>query len=116
MEETNPIFPFMNYLFAENISKYYGEKELFSGITLSINKGQRISLVARNGFGKTSLLRIISGEDKPDTGSALLRKELTIGFLEQDAVINEDFTIIETIFDSDNPVVKAVKAYELCLV
>jgi ATP-binding cassette subfamily F protein uup len=105
----------MNYLYAENISKSFGDKELFRDITLSINKGQRISLVAKNGFGKTSILKIITGEDSPDSGSVLLRKEMTIGFLEQDAFLNENMTVIETIFDTDNPVVNAVKQYESCI-
>lgn len=105
----------MNYLYAENIAKSFGDKELFRDITLSINKGQRIALVAKNGFGKTSLLHIITGQETPDSGSVLLRKDLTVGFLEQEALLNDDLTIIETIFDSENPVVKAVKFYELCL-
>jgi ATP-binding cassette subfamily F protein uup len=105
----------MNYLYAENISKSYGDKELFRDITLSINKGQRISLVAKNGFGKTSILKIVTGDETPDSGSVLLRKEMTIGFLEQDAFLNENMTVIETIFDTDNPVVNAVKEYESCI-
>lgn len=105
----------MNYLYAENISKSFGDKELFRDITVSINKGQRIALVAKNGFGKTSLLHIIAGIEPPDSGNVLLRKDLTIGFLEQEARTDESKTIIETIFDSDNPVVTAVKQYEQCL-
>ncbi|HUM45729.1 MAG TPA: ABC-F family ATP-binding cassette domain-containing protein [Chitinophagales bacterium] len=105
----------MNYLYAENISKSFGDKELFRDITISINKGQRIALVAKNGFGKTSLLHIIAGLEPPDNGSVLLRKDLTVGFLEQEALLDENKTIIETIFDADNAVVKAVKFYELCL-
>ncbi|MBK9732263.1 MAG: ABC-F family ATP-binding cassette domain-containing protein [Chitinophagaceae bacterium] len=105
----------MNYLFAENIAKSFGDKELFRDITISINKGQRIALVAKNGFGKTSLLHIIAGIEPPDSGSVLLRKDLTVGFLEQEALLDDNKTIIETIFDSDNPVVTAVKIYEQCL-
>ncbi|MEO6168029.1 MAG: ABC-F family ATP-binding cassette domain-containing protein, partial [Chitinophagales bacterium] len=62
-----------------------------------------------------SLLHIIAGLEPPDNGSVLLRKDLTVGFLEQEALLDENKTIIETIFDSDNAVVKAVKFYELCL-
>lgn len=105
----------MNYLYAENISKSFGDKELFRDVTLSINKGQRLALVAKNGFGKTSLLRIIKGVDTPDAGSVILRKDLTVGFLEQDILPDENLTIIETLFDSDNLLVKAVKHYEQCL-
>lgn len=105
----------MNYLYAENIAKSFGDKELFRDVTLSINKGQRIALVAKNGFGKTSLLHIIAGFEPPDAGSVLLRKDLSIGVLEQEAQLDDHQSIIETIFDSDNPVVKAVKLYEQCI-
>ncbi len=105
----------MNYLYAENIAKSFGEKELFSDITISINKGQRIALVAKNGYGKTSLLHIIAGLEPPDAGSVLLRKNLQVGFLEQEALLDDNKSIIETIFDADNPVVKAVREYEQCI-
>jgi ATP-binding cassette subfamily F protein uup len=55
----------MNYLFAESISKSYGDKDLFRDITLSINKGQRVALIAKNGIGKTSLLRMLTGPNLP---------------------------------------------------
>lgn len=105
----------MNYFYAENITKSFGDKELFRDVTLSINKGQRIALVAKNGFGKTSLLHIIAGLEPPDAGTVLLRKDLSVGFLEQEALLDDNKSIIETIFESVNPVVKAVKLYEQCI-
>ncbi|MBA3648444.1 MAG: ABC-F family ATP-binding cassette domain-containing protein [Chitinophagales bacterium] len=105
----------MNYLFAENISRSFADKKLFSGLTISINKGQKIGLIAKNGLGKTSLLRILTGEEKPETGSVLLRKNLRLGFLEQEPALREDQTVLENIFDTDHPVINAVKLYEFCL-
>ena len=105
----------MNYLFAESISKSYGDKDLFRDITLSINKGQRVALIAKNGIGKTSLLRMLTGTESPDSGSIQVRRDLRIGFLEQEPYLDPEKTIMETVFDADNDVVKAVKFYEECL-
>ena len=66
----------MNYLSVENISKSYGEVELFSDISFGINKDQKIAFIAKNGTGKTSLLNIISGLDNPDSGQVISRKDL----------------------------------------
>jgi len=74
----------LNYLNVENISKSYGEVTLFKGITFSIHKGQKISFIAKNGTGKTSILKIISGEDSSDSGNITYRKNIAVSFLSQD--------------------------------
>ncbi|MDX1463655.1 MAG: ATP-binding cassette domain-containing protein, partial [Marinirhabdus sp.] len=66
----------MNYLSVENIAKSYGERVLFTDISFGINEGQKIGFVAKNGTGKTSLLNILSGEDAPDHGEVVFRKNL----------------------------------------
>src|SRR5689334_22147411 len=105
----------MNYVFAENISKAFGEREIFSGITISINQGQRIALVAKNGMGKTSLLNILSGREQPDAGKLIIRKNLSVGYLDQESKLNENLSVLDNIFDLDNPVIHAAKEYTLCL-
>ena len=65
-----------HYLNVENISKSYGEVTLFKGITFSIHKGQKIAFIAKNGTGKTSILKIISGEDSSDSGNITYRKNI----------------------------------------
>lgn len=65
----------LNYLNVENISKSYGEVTLFKGITFSIHEGQKIAFIAKNGTGKTSILKIISGEDSSDSGNITYRKK-----------------------------------------
>jgi len=64
----------MNYLSIENISKSYGEVELFSDISFGINEGQKIAFIAKNGTGKTTILNIIAGIDSSDSGQVVSRK------------------------------------------
>ena len=101
----------MNYLTVENISKSYGELTLFQNISFSIHKDQKIAFVAKNGSGKTTILNILSGKDVPDSGQVIFRKGLKTSFLSQDPVLNNNLTVEETIFDSDNPILKVINAY-----
>ncbi|MCK0157235.1 ABC-F family ATP-binding cassette domain-containing protein [Cellulophaga sp. F20128] len=105
----------MNLLTVENISKSYGENILFSDISFGVNKGQKIALIAKNGTGKTSILNIISGIDTPDTGQVNFRKGVRVSFLQQEPEMNDDLTIEETIFASDNEVLKVMSDYEAAL-
>ena len=102
----------MNYLSVENISKSYGERLLFKNISFGINSGQKIGFIAKNGTGKTSLLNILSGEDTPDTGNVIYRKHLKVSFLSQDPNLDPALSVEETIFSSDNPILKIIEAYE----
>ncbi|RNC86868.1 MAG: ABC transporter ATP-binding protein [Winogradskyella sp.] len=105
----------MNYLNVENISKSYGELELFSNVSFSIHKDQKIAFVAKNGSGKTSILNIISGKDSPDTGQIVVRKGLRLAFLDQEPNLDSKLTIEETIFSSDLPILKIIETYEKAL-
>ncbi|WP_268222996.1 ABC-F family ATP-binding cassette domain-containing protein [Sinomicrobium oceani] len=102
----------MNYLSVENISKSFGERVLFTDISFGINKDQKIAFIAKNGTGKTSLLQIITGKDIPDTGQVVSRNGIFIGFLPQEPDLNPKLTVEETIFASDNKVLKIIRAYE----
>lgn len=105
----------MNFLSVENISKSYGELNLFSNISFGINKLEKIAFIAKNGTGKTSMLNIIAGIDSPDTGQVVYRKNLKIEYLSQDDKLNDDLTIEQTIFDSDNETLKIIEEYEQAL-
>ena len=105
----------MNYVSVENISKAYGERVLFENISFGINKDQKIAFVAKNGTGKTSLLNILVGNDSPDTGQIVSRKNLNIAFLTQNDNLNDNLTIEEAIFDSDNKTLKIIHQYENAL-
>ncbi|KAF2519434.1 ABC-F family ATP-binding cassette domain-containing protein [Flavobacterium salilacus subsp. salilacus] len=105
----------MNYLSVENISKSFGERTLFENISFGINKDQKVAFVAKNGTGKTSILKIITGEDMPDTGQVVVRKEIKMAFLPQEPNLNPELSIEESIFASDNEVLKIIEQYEKAL-
>lgn len=105
----------MNYLNAENISKSYGERTLFEGLSFSIHKGQKIAFIAKNGTGKTTILNIVAGVDYSDTGNITFRKDLIISFLPQDPVLDESLTIEQAIFKSNNPILKVIDNYQKAL-
>jgi len=105
----------MNLLSAENIAKSYGELVLFENISFGVNKNQKIALIAKNGDGKTSILNILSGKDVPDLGLVNYRKGTRVSFLEQEPKLNPDLTVEQTIFASDNEVLKIILAYEKAL-
>jgi len=105
----------LNYLTVENISKSYGELTLFQDISFSIHKDQKIAFVAKNGTGKTSILNILSGDDQADSGNIIYRKNIKVSFLSQDPKFDENLTIEETIFASDNPILKVISNYEKAL-
>ena len=105
----------MNLLTVENISKSFGELSLFSNISFGINKDQKIALIAKNGSGKTSILNILSGKDSSDSGQINSRKGIRISFLEQEPELDPKLTVEETIFASDNEVLKVIQNYEHAL-
>jgi ABC transport system ATP-binding/permease protein len=108
---------YMNYLTLENVTKSYGPKILFKNVNLIINKGERIALVAKNGTGKTTLLRVLNGTEGSEGENAkiIFAKDIRIGTLEQDPLLPEGATAIEAIFHSDNPQTQAIKNYEKAL-
>ena len=105
----------MNYLSVENISKSFGERVLFEGLNFGLNYGDKVALIANNGSGKTSMLKIIAGKDVPGTGKVTLRNGIRIGYLEQEPVFNEKFTINELLYSSNAEVVKIIREYESAL-
>ncbi|GGX10404.1 ABC-F family ATP-binding cassette domain-containing protein [Aquimarina muelleri] len=105
----------MNYVSVENIAKSFGERVLFKDISFGINEGQKIGFVAKNGTGKTSLLNIVAGDEDPDDGLVVYRKNLKVAFLPQEPNLDPNLTIEETIFASDNDILHIINAYEKAL-
>ncbi|MCK8522677.1 ABC-F family ATP-binding cassette domain-containing protein [Aquimarina sp. D1M17] len=105
----------MNYVSVENIAKAFGERILFENISFGINEGQKIGFVAKNGTGKTSLLNIIAGDEEPDSGQVVYRKNLKVAFLSQEPDLDPHLTIEQTIFASDNETLQVINAYEKAL-
>ena len=105
----------MNILSVEDISKSYGEKVLFKSISFGINKGQKIALIAKNGTGKTSILDIIVGKDKPDDGNVIFRKGIQTAYLPQEPNLDPKLTVEETILKADNPTLRIIANYDKSL-
>ena len=92
-----------SYLQIENISKSYGEKVLFENIGFNINEGDKIALIAPNGTGKTTLMRILAGKDKSDSGGRIkFLKQIRIAFLEQDYAFDPGKCIFDQIWDDSS--------------
>ncbi|WP_299244965.1 ABC-F family ATP-binding cassette domain-containing protein [uncultured Aquimarina sp.] len=105
----------VNYVSVENIAKSFGERILFKNISFGINEGQKIGFVAKNGTGKTSLLNIIAGDEEPDEGQVVYRKNLKVAFLPQEPDLDPNLTIEQTIFVADNETLRVINAYEKAL-
>lgn len=105
----------MNILSVENLSKSYADKPLFEKISFGITKGEKVALIARNGTGKTSLLRILAGMDLQDSGEYTYRKGVRVEYLQQDPPMDPAKTIAEIIFDNNNPTLRLLSEYERVL-
>jgi ATP-binding cassette subfamily F protein uup len=105
----------MNYLSVENISKSFGERTLFKDISFGINKDQKIAFIAKNGSGKTQIMKMINGDDEPDTGQIVIRKGIKMAFLSQNNQLQDELTIEESIFASDNDILHVIERYEKAL-
>ncbi len=105
----------MNYLSAENISKSFGDKWLFKGITLGLSRGDKVALIGANGTGKTTLMTILAGITPADEGVVSVRKDIRVGYLDQSPDFDHELPIIEVLFSGKNPVALAIKEYERAL-
>lgn len=102
----------MNYLSAENIGKNLGERWLFKNLTFGILQGEKVALIGSNGSGKSSMLNMIIGKADIDGGEISIRKDIRVGYLDQEPDFQAGQTVMETIFAIENSNTKAVKEYE----
>lgn len=107
----------MNFLTLENVTRSYGEKVLFRNIHLHIDKGQKIGLIAKNGTGKSTLMRVIAGKEGSEGENAKItfRKDIRIGWLDQEPDFHPELDVLSAVLDDANPMVRVVKAYEKAL-
>lgn len=105
----------MHYASIENLAKSFGIRTLFKNISFYVEEGDKIALVARNGSGKSTLLKIIAGLDTADNGTVWVHKDIKVIMLQQETQFEEGKTIWDNVLRMNNPVVKAVKEYEMCL-
>lgn len=105
----------MAILQVENITKYYGEYLLFDDLSFVINRGERIALVAKNGMGKTTLIKVIMGMDKPESGRVLFEPDVSVGYLDQNTELESTFTVYEEVYSANQKVLAAMSEYEQAL-
>lgn len=103
----------MHYVSVEGLTKSYGIQPLFSNISFNIEEGDKIALVARNGTGKSTLLKILAGKEMPESGKVWVNKDVDVVLLEQEPSFIEDRSVLDNIFFHDHPMIKAIKEYEL---
>jgi len=102
----------MHYVSAEEITKSFGAGPLFKNISFNISEGDKIALIARNGFGKSTLLKILAGEETVDEGEVWVNKDVTVALFEQEPSFDEEQSILDNIFHHDHPVINAIREYE----
>jgi ABC transport system ATP-binding/permease protein len=105
----------MNYLLAENLSKSFGERILFENLTFNIESGQKIALIARNGAGKSTILKIIAGQEIADGGTIRISKDIRMAYLPQEPELNNELSIIDSVLTGGNKIIETVKQYEEAL-
>lgn len=105
----------ITYLQVENLSKAFGDKVLFEGISFSIMKDQKTALIAKNGTGKSTLLDIIGRKTYSDSGSVVFRNDLTVGYLQQDPVLDDSLTVRQQILSVNNKLARISADYETAL-
>jgi len=105
----------VNYLSAELISKSFNDRWLFKDLSLGISQGEKLAFVGNNGVGKSTLLKILTGELPSDSGTVVIREGIRLGYLTQQPVVDENLLVKDVLFSDNNPVALAVKEYEDCL-
>jgi ATP-binding cassette subfamily F protein uup len=105
----------MNYLSVENLTKSFGDRVIFSDLTFGIDQGQKVAIVAKNGNGKTTLLRCLMELEHYDSGRVVYRNDIRVAFMQQSETLDESHTILEAVFSHDLPELQVVKRYNKAL-
>jgi ATP-binding cassette subfamily F protein uup len=101
----------VNYVSVENLEKNLGERILFSDLNFGLSKGQKMALVANNGTGKSSLLKLMTGKDTPSAGKIVFRNGIRFGYLEQEPDFKEDVSIAELIRTANSEMLEIISSY-----
>lgn len=105
----------MKMLRADNLKKSYGIKDLLNDVSFLIREGDRIGLIGINGTGKSTLMNILAGIDSAEKGELDFPHDYQIGYLSQTINFDENLTVLDTVFQGNTPIIKAVREYELAL-
>ena len=102
----------MNILSVEQLTKNYGTKVLFSNLTFGLSQGEKIGLIGINGTGKSTLLKLLVGWEKPDSGRITYTSNARIGYLPQNPLFDEQHSVLEEVLQGNSPAMKLVREYE----
>ena len=97
----------------QNVSKAFGAHVLFENISFSIGEGQHVGLIAKHGTGKTTLLSLLSGKESVDSGSIIYRKDIRVGFLEQQPKFDPEESVLDACFNHNGDPDKILKAKQI---
>jgi ATP-binding cassette subfamily F protein uup len=104
-----------SYMQVENLTKSFGDHLLFENISFGIADNQRVALIAKNGAGKTTLLNIIAGKEDYKSGNITFRRDLRVGYLDQDPDFPKELSVLDACLQTDNEAVRTIAAYEHCM-
>ena len=104
-----------SYLQVENLTKSFGDRLLFDSVTFGVEEGDKIGLIAKNGTGKTTMLRIIAGIEPADSGTVTFRSGLRVGMLEQIPELTPGETVLRACMQGDTDTIRAIERYEQAL-
>ncbi|MBN2851730.1 MAG: ABC-F family ATP-binding cassette domain-containing protein [Clostridia bacterium] len=105
----------MNILSAEKIVKAYSEKQLLNEVSVGIDDAEKTGVIGINGTGKSTFLKILAGIETADSGNIIMKKGLTIEYLSQNPVFDEENTVLQQVFKGNSPVMKLLREYESCM-
>lgn len=105
----------MNFLSVENLTKSFGDRVIFSDVTFGIDQGDKVAIVAKNGNGKTTMLRCLMNLEHYDSGRVVYRNDIRVAFMQQTETLDDSHTILEAVFSHDLPELQIVKKYNQAL-
>lgn len=105
----------MNYLSAENLSKSLNHKLLLDNVTFGLNHGDKVALVGPNGAGKSTFLKILAGKENPDSGIVSTRRDIRVGFQDQQSQLEDHLSVFENLFHASHPTVGKILEYDFLL-
>ena len=97
---------------AKDLNLQFGLQQVFKDATMAVHEGEKVGLVGRNGSGKSSLMRIVAGIDRPDSGTVSRRNKLIVGYLAQEFVLNEDKTVLDNVRAGAQDILDMIHRYE----
>jgi ATP-binding cassette subfamily F protein uup len=102
----------MNYLSVENLTKSFGERIIFKDLTFGVDRGDKVAIVAKNGTGKSTMLKIVCGIEAADSGRVVFRNDIRVDYLQQAENFNPEKTILEEVLSADTQEARAIRDYQ----